>query len=199
MTIEASKGGVLAVGLMAAVAVACSSSGTSTLGDAGADSGGSGGSGQGGSGGTSGKGGAGGSGQGGVAGTGNCPPCVPPPSPDCVGTGPCGCGPYECPGSEGVPCGDGSTSGPFDRSCTDSSECTMDTAFSDCCGTLIYVAIARSDSSRFSQVLSQCRDGWPACGCAPGPPTSFDGLMITNESLIGPECVANQCTIVQNE
>lgn len=29
---------------------------------------------------------------------GECPPCVPPPSDDCVGMGPCGCGPYECEG-----------------------------------------------------------------------------------------------------
>jgi len=28
----------------------------------------------------------------------NCPPCAPPPSEDCVGMGPCGCGPYECEG-----------------------------------------------------------------------------------------------------
>ncbi len=26
-----------------------------------------------------------------------CPPCVPPPDPSCIGSGPCGCGPYECP------------------------------------------------------------------------------------------------------
>jgi len=35
-----------------------------------------------------------------------CPPCVPPPSEDCVGTGPCGCGPYECPDA-GAMCGGG--------------------------------------------------------------------------------------------
>lgn len=29
-----------------------------------------------------------------------CPPCVPPPSPYCVGGGPCGCGPYTCPEEE---------------------------------------------------------------------------------------------------
>ena len=29
---------------------------------------------------------------------GDCPPCVPPPHEDCVGMGPCGCGPYECEG-----------------------------------------------------------------------------------------------------
>ena len=30
------------------------------------------------------------------AATTTCPPCVPPPSDDCVGSGPCGCGPYTC-------------------------------------------------------------------------------------------------------
>jgi len=45
---------------------------------------------------TSGTGGASGAGSG-MGGDANCPPCVPPPSPDCVGTGPCGCGPYDCP------------------------------------------------------------------------------------------------------
>lgn len=34
----------------------------------------------------------------GTGGDTDCPPCVPPPSDDCVGQGPCGCGPYECPG-----------------------------------------------------------------------------------------------------
>ena len=35
-----------------------------------------------------------------------CPPCAPPPSPDCVGTGICGCGPYVCPDA-GAMCGGG--------------------------------------------------------------------------------------------
>ena len=42
-----------------------------------------------------------------------CPPCVPPPSPDCVGTGICGCGPYRCPDA-GPMCG-GTVSGTCDR------------------------------------------------------------------------------------
>lgn len=29
----------------------------------------------------------------------SCPPCVPPPHEACVGTGPCGCGPYACEGT----------------------------------------------------------------------------------------------------
>jgi hypothetical protein len=42
----------------------------------------------------------GGSGLGGAGGTGGvlCPPCARPPRDDCVGSGPCGCGPYTCPG-----------------------------------------------------------------------------------------------------
>jgi hypothetical protein len=59
------------------------------------------------SGSASGTGGAGGAEQG-TGGLENCPPCVPPPSPDCVGTGPCGCGPYVCPDGPcaGAACGD---------------------------------------------------------------------------------------------
>jgi hypothetical protein len=57
-------------------------------------------------GGSSGLGGVGGAGVGGVdAGVGGssglggvqCPPCARPPRDDCVGSGPCGCGPYTCP------------------------------------------------------------------------------------------------------
>src|SRR5687768_14509518 len=32
---------------------------------------------------------------------GNCPPCEGPPAPGCVGRGPCGCGPYDCPSDGG--------------------------------------------------------------------------------------------------
>jgi hypothetical protein len=45
-----------------------------------------------------------------------CPPCAAPPGPNCVGSGPCGCGPYTCadsgsaPGScGGVQCGPGTS------------------------------------------------------------------------------------------
>jgi hypothetical protein len=38
----------------------------------------------------------------GEGGTDVCPPCQAPPSPDCVGRGPCGCAPFECPDHEGA-------------------------------------------------------------------------------------------------
>ena len=65
--------------------------------------GGSGGPGTGGAAGAGGRGGSGAAGgSGGTTGAGGtggiiCPPCVPPPSNACRGTGPCGCGPYVCP------------------------------------------------------------------------------------------------------
>ena len=83
--------------------------GTSGMGGRGGAGGTAGTGGRGGSGGTGGTGGIGGkggtggaggtSGMGGTGGGGPdvCPPCVPPPSPECRGTGPCGCGPYHCP------------------------------------------------------------------------------------------------------
>jgi len=60
----------------------------------------SGGQGGGGTGGTgaAGSGGSGGTDAGATGGVGGmCPPCVAPPFPGCVGSGPCGCGPYTCP------------------------------------------------------------------------------------------------------
>jgi hypothetical protein len=44
----------------------------------------------------------------GQGGEGMCPPCQAPPSPDCVGRGPCGCAPFECPQDRGT-CTDGGT------------------------------------------------------------------------------------------
>lgn len=44
----------------------------------------------------------------GVGGMVICPPCAAPPAPDCVGSGPCGCGPYVCPSGgagQGEQCG----------------------------------------------------------------------------------------------
>lgn len=37
----------------------------------------------------------------GSGGTQMCPPCLAPPGPGCIGSGPCGCGPYTCPGTGG--------------------------------------------------------------------------------------------------
>ncbi|HVU03263.1 MAG TPA: hypothetical protein VHE30_15995 [Polyangiaceae bacterium] len=96
---------VLTVSLVASACGGSSSGGTGRLpgGDAGpasggASSGGTAGSSNGGSGtgGRSGSGGAGGSAGLGAGGFIACPPCAAPPRPNCVGSGPCGCGPYTC-------------------------------------------------------------------------------------------------------
>jgi len=53
-------------------------------------------------------------GSGGNGGTGTetqCPPCAAPPDFSCVGSGPCGCGPYTCP----TACGDQSC--PLEQYC----------------------------------------------------------------------------------
>lgn len=94
----------------------------------------SGSSGSGGFSGSAGSGGFGGnagfSGFGGNGGTGGdvdggvmCPPCVPPPSPDCVGTGICGCGPYVCPPSDECSDVDGCTACAFPTEVLSSDDC----------------------------------------------------------------------------
>jgi len=70
-------------------------------GSAGANSGGSGSGGKAGNGGSAGH-------SAGAGGMVLCPPCAAPPAPDCVGSGPCGCGPYVCPSggtASGEECG----------------------------------------------------------------------------------------------
>ena len=73
-----------------------SGGGGGTAGTGTAGSSGKGGAATGGSGGT-GNGGSGGAGGNGTGGRIICPPCAAPPYPGCIGSGPCGCGPYTCP------------------------------------------------------------------------------------------------------
>lgn len=49
----------------------------------------------------------------------NCPPCAAPPSPDCIGRGPCGCGPYTCPdaGWDAAVGDTGTDANPVDAGC----------------------------------------------------------------------------------
>jgi hypothetical protein len=78
----------------------------------------------GGTGATSGSGTTGGSaGRAGSGGFTGCPPCAAPPGPNCVGSGPCGCGPFTCAdaGSPSGSCG-GVQCGPG-TSCCGPAEC----------------------------------------------------------------------------
>ncbi len=175
------------------VVVACSSSGTGnpftdggTAGSAGTGHGGSAGS-TAGSGG-SGQGGASGSG---VGGAGGCPPCVGPPSPDCVGMGPCGCGPYVCPDT--LACPDGSTMGPFERSCGSASDCSVALHQTDCCGTLTALGVASSALAEFTTAEAACSAGYPGWGCPAGPITTEDGGEVSTADAVVAVCSEGAC------
>jgi len=73
----------------------------------------------------------GGAGRASSGGSTACPPCAAPPGPNCVGSGPCGCGPYTCAdaGSVAGSCG-GVQCGPGTSCCgpPECGRCVADTS-----------------------------------------------------------------------
>jgi hypothetical protein len=130
---------------------------------------------------------------------GSCPPCVPPPSPDCVGTGPCGCGPYLCPdaggSSYGLQCN--STGGPFpafDKSCEDEPDCVVLPHQTDCCGNAMMVGVAASDQARCESAEAQCSSTFPLCDCASLPTVAEDGSRANDADAFIAVCQGGECS-----
>ncbi len=100
-----------------------------------------------------------------------CPPCVPPPDEACVGSGPCGCGPYVCPG-------DKSSCEAFDqsnRSCQTADDCDVVVHQVNCCGTTRAMGINKAVAAYLGELEKLCRETYPACGCPTGPQEADDG------------------------
>ncbi len=130
---------------------------------------------------------------------GSCPPCVPPPSPDCVGTGPCGCGPYECPDAGGssydLQCD--STGGPFpafSKSCGDEGDCVVLAHQTDCCGNAMMVGVAASSRAGFESAEAQCSSTFPLCDCPSQPPAAEDGTRAVDADAFTAECQSGECS-----
>lgn len=86
---------------------------------------------------------------------GECPPCEAPPSPDCKGTGPCGCGPYVCPDASTGDCQVAATNACGPNQYCKSSDCVKGV----CAPT----------------PTTETQERAPACGC--------DGVTYWNESV----------------
>jgi hypothetical protein len=100
----------------------------------------------------------------------NCPPCVAPPSPGCVGSGPCGCGPYVCPDN---PVGAGGSIGAGGGSNDEiesppGSSCR---AFVDCedLGLVFPVCLSPGESLERPGVSCGAPDWCGDCECPPKP------------------------------
>ena len=145
-----------------ALVVACSGSSDVNIPQASSSSGTSGTSGTSGSSGSSGS--SGTSGTSGIV----CAPCeVPPPSPACTGTGPCGCAPYTCP--------DGGND-PKDAGSDAPSGCTW-SAVVNPCGAGKYCAVGKDCGQGVCLPLGEkeTTNRSPVCGC--------DGVTYWNESV----------------
>lgn len=127
-----------------------------------------------------------------------CPPCVSPPSPDCVGTGPCGCGPYKCPDAGGssynLRCE--STNGdfpPFSKSCENDDDCVLLQHQTDCCGSFMMIGVSVSDQKNFESAESQCSSSLPLCDCLQQPIVAEDGFRANETGTFDVVCDENEC------
>jgi hypothetical protein len=83
---------------------------------------------------------------------------------------------------------------PLDKSCTTASDCILVIHQTDCCGNAAAVAIGASGGEAFWAAEAQCAAMFPACGCAMGPLSTEDGLMVaTGAQLVDGVCVDNRC------
>lgn len=121
-------------------------------------------SGVGGTGGTGGIGGGGGDVDGGII----CPPCAPPPSPDCVGTGICGCGPYVCPPTDECSDEDGCVACSFPTEVTTADECYCAT----CPSTPMTMSRCNANASSHAKFCSDQPIICPLIACIEPPPVA---------------------------
>lgn len=110
-----------------------------------------------------------------------CPPCVPPPDPSCVGTGPCGCGPYECPcndiEADILQFLDANTSCQVDADCI-VAETSFEPVLVECCSAYLSATADTTTWSYLNQVWAGACGGVDACcdGGAMAQPACINGI-----------------------
>jgi hypothetical protein len=82
----------------------------------------------------------------------------------------------------------------LDRSCTTDTDCVGVAHTSSCCGSVVFIGIRQSEQARYQTLEAQCDAGYPACGCAAGPPTTDDGSQLRFDGTPGVTCVQGKCS-----
>jgi hypothetical protein len=82
----------------------------------------------------------------------------------------------------------------LDRSCTTPADCFAGVHTSNCCGQAQVVGFNLAAKTQFDTFEAQCDAGYPACGCAAGPPTTDDGSRLGSDGQVGVTCVQGKCT-----
>jgi hypothetical protein len=80
-----------------------------------------------------------------------------------------------------------------DRKCAVDSECVAVMHTTNCCGAAIWIGINTSAAEHFSSLEKMCDAGYPACGCAAGPPVAEDGSLIPFGEAAAVTCAAGTC------
>ena len=109
-------------------------------------------------------------------------------------------------GSGGAAAGGGAVScvGPtasfpeFNRSCSSAADCALVAHMTNCCGAMLAIAIATSETLAFDRAESICAAQYPACGCAAQGVEVEDGTQVSwswqaevNASCDGGSCKAH--------
>jgi len=83
------------------------------------------------------------------------------------------------------------------KSCHFDSDCAFALHLTDCCGSSVYVGIAKARQVEFQTCESAWASHFPPCGCASGPPETEDGKEVPWSSDAG-AYVAVSCDLPMN-
>lgn len=81
----------------------------------------------------------------------------------------------------------------FDKSCTDSSQCTFGLHQINCCGSQLALGFNVAEKARFDADEKLCRSEYPPCGCPAAPTKTEDGQTWDGVKTIISVCTASGC------
>ena len=97
-------------------------------------------------------------------------------------------------GSDVVMCGTSPIVFPsFDKTCSDSSQCSFGTHQINCCGSQLAIGFNVAEASRFATDEKQCRSQYPPCACPASPTKTEDGQTWDGVKTIVATCTAKGC------
>lgn len=74
------------------------------------------------------------------------------------------------------------------KNCQSADDCEVRLHTVNCCGTMQYVGVSKSDAEAFAACEQAWTESLPECGCASQPTTAEDGNLAPDPSLVVVEC-----------
>jgi hypothetical protein len=83
----------------------------------------------------------------------------------------------------------------FDKECDTDANCALVQHQTDCCGSMLVMAVNHAAVGDFDAAEAICRSQYPGCGCAPQGTKTEDGVIVPfdKESLIVAKCGNGIC------